>query len=161
MDDKFVKRANGIIEKIFYITIATSSKDGQPWNTPVYSAHNKNYNFFWTSDQNSQHSKNIRENPSIFIVIYDSTAPEGTGEGVYIKAKALELTDEKEIAHALSYLDGRVGKKPHSLEGFLGAMPRRVYKAVPEKFWVNDDGDVDGNYIDIRIEVDLLKINEK
>ena len=156
MEEKFLNRAKSIIEKILYITIATASKDGQPWNSPVYSAYDDNYNFFWASDQKGQHSKNIRENNNIFIVIYDSTVPEGAGEGVYIKAKAHELTDEKEIAHALSCLDGRVGKKSHSPQQFMKDMPRRVYKAVPEKAWVNDEGDINGNYIDIRIKVDLL-----
>lgn len=155
-DNRFTDRARRIIEKILYITIATSTKDGKPWNSPVYSAFDEDYNFFWASDKNGQHSKNIAENEDIFIVVYDSTVPEGTGEGVYIKAKAYALEDEKEIQHALECLDARVGKKPHDPKGFLGDMPRRAYKAVPEKFWVNDDGDINGNYIDIRIEVDLL-----
>lgn len=160
MEDKFLTRAKSIIEKILYITIATASKDGQPWNSPVYSAFDKNYNFFWASDQNGQHSKNIKENNKIFLVIYDSTAREGTGEGVYVLAKAYELTDKEEITHALKHLDGRVSKQKDPtirVSEFQNEMPRRVYKAVPEKVWVNDDGEINGNYIDIRIEVDLLK----
>lgn len=160
MEDKHLTRAKEIIQKILYINIATVSKDGQPWNTPVYSAYDEDYNFFWASDQNGQHSTNIKENNKIFIVIYDSTAPEGTGEGVYILAKAYELTNEEEISHALSYLDGRANKQKDSktrVTEFQGEMPRRVYKAVPERVWANDDGEINGNYIDIRIEVDLLK----
>jgi hypothetical protein len=156
VEDK-ISRAKEIIEKILYITIATATSDGQPWNSPVYSAFDESYNFFWESDQNGQHSKNIRENSRVFIVIYDSTAPEGTGEGVYIQAKAYELTDKEEIVHGLSFLDKRVGKKPHTPEQFLGEMPRRVYKAVPDKVWINDEGVVNGNYIDIRVEVELKK----
>jgi len=34
-------------------------------------------------------------------------------------------------------------------------MPRRVYKAVPEKAWMNIDATVDGHFVDRRIEVDL------
>jgi hypothetical protein len=91
-------------------------------------------------------------------VIYDSTAPAGTGEGVYIKAKAYELTDEKEIAEGLKCLDIRENKeKKHTPQQFLGSMPRRIYKAAPEKVWMNEDSDKDGNFIDIRIEVPLLK----
>lgn len=148
-------KAKSIISKILYITIATATKSGTPWNSPVYSAYDDNYNFYWASDQNGQHSKNIRENSKIFIVIYDSTVPEGTGEGVYIQANAYELTDTDEIIRALKCLDKRVSKKPHSSDQFLGKMPRRVYKAVPEKFWLNGDGEINGNYIDIRHEVKL------
>lgn len=158
MSDKALnKRAREIVEKIIYITIATSSKDGQPWNSPVYSAYDEKYNFFWASDQNGQHSGNIEEDNRVFLVVYDSTAPEGTGEGVYIQAKAYKLTDKEEIDHALKHLAGRKGKEPKSADEFLGDYPRRVYKAVPEKVWMNGDGDVNGNYIDIRMEVDLLE----
>lgn len=159
MENVNVNKAKKIISKILYITIATSSKDGAPWNSPVYSAFDEDYNFFWASDQNGQHSKNIAENNKVFLVIYDSTAPEGTGEGVYIQAKAYKLEDSKDIQHGLNYLDGRVNKKKDSttrVAQFQGDKPRRVYKAVPEKFWINGDGDINGEYIDIRMKVDLL-----
>lgn len=154
MDD-LKKKAKEIIAKIIYITIATSSND-QPWNSPVYSAYDEFYNFYWVSDQNGQHSKNIKENPNIFIVIYDSTVPEGTGEGVYIKAKAFEITDPAEVKKAAGLLANRKNKKPRHESEYLGDYPRRVYKATPEKIWMNGDGQIDGNYIDIRLSVDLL-----
>lgn len=154
----FNKRAKEIIEKILYITIATCGKDGKPWNSPVYSAFDEHYNFYWASWKENQHSKNIKENNNVFLVIYDSTVPEGTGEGVYIQAKAYELTDEEEIEIALGYLYKRKGQdsKKRKPEEFLGDHPRRVYKAVPEKIWMNDVGDVNGNYVDKRIEVKLI-----
>ncbi len=160
MIDPNIKKARKIISEILYITIATT--DGkQPWNSPVYSAFDTNYNFYWASNQNSQHSKNIKNNTSIFIVIYDSTAPEGTGEGVYIQAKATMLTKEEEIFDALKILDERVGKdNERDAQKFLGSYPRRVYKAVPENFWINGDGSINGNYIDIRMEVNLSKEKE-
>jgi hypothetical protein len=37
----------------------------------------------------------------------------------------------------------------------MGDMPRRIYKAVPEKVWMNDEGDINGEYIDTRKEIDL------
>lgn len=151
------KRAKEIISEILYITIATSSKEGQPWNTPVYSAYDGNYNFYWASWKDSQHSKNINENPNVFLVIYNSTVPEGQGEGVYIKARAEELTDEQEIKRALATLYVRKNQDPEkrSSQEFLGDYPRRVYKAVPEKVWVNSDGQVNGNFVDTRVEISL------
>lgn len=151
------KRAKEIISKILYITIATSTKSGIPWNSPVYSAYDENYNFYWASWKENIHSKNIKGNPNVFIVIYDSTVPEGTGEGVYVKAKAYELTEEMEIKHALRYLYGRKNKQTRNVHDFLENYPRRVYKAVPEKFWMNIDGEVNGNYVDKRVEVNLLQ----
>lgn len=154
------EKVKQIIDKIIYITIATSSKDGVSWNSPAYSSFDENYNFYWNSWKESQHSKNIKKNPKVFIVIYDSTAPEGTGEGVYIQANVHELVDKKEIERARMILQGRKAKPSSKLldaSEFMGDYPRRVYKAVPEKFWINGDGEINGNYIDMRTEVDLLK----
>ncbi|MBI2010113.1 MAG: pyridoxamine 5'-phosphate oxidase family protein [Candidatus Chisholmbacteria bacterium] len=151
-------QAKGIIKKILYITIATSSKDGQPWNSPVYSAYDQSYNFYWNSWKDNRHSKNIASNPKVFLVIYDSTVVEGTGRGVYIQARASMLTDEKEIEYARSLLEKRKTKpssKLRSPKEFMGDYPRRVYKAIPEKVWINTDGNINGNYVDKRVEVKL------
>ncbi|KKQ89587.1 MAG: hypothetical protein UT12_C0011G0043 [Candidatus Curtissbacteria bacterium GW2011_GWC2_38_9] len=156
MNDELIKRAKTIISKILYITIATSNKLGIPWNTPVYSAFDKDYNFYWISWRKNQHSKNIKENSQIFIVIYDSTAVEGQGHGVYIQAKAYELDDNKEVEYALKYLDGRINKTGrHKASQFQGSKPRRIYKAVPEKVWVNTDIRINGEFVDDRIEINL------
>lgn len=148
-------RAKEVIQKILYITIATSSKNGQPWNTPAYSAFDKNYTFYLVSWAENQHSKNIRENENVFVVIYDSTVPESTGFGVYMEGKAYELGKKNsiEILKALKLLYQRKNKKPRTLQEFLGLFPRRVYRFVPEKVWVNSDAKIDKNYIDTRIEI--------
>lgn len=158
MTNQLTQKAKKIIAKIKYITIATASKDGMPWNSPVYSAFDEEYNFFWASDQNGQHSKNIAENNNVFLVIYDSTVPEGTGVGVYIQAKAYTLEDPQEIKHGLKYLDGRVNKKKDPttrIAEFQKDKPRRVYKAIPEKIWINVDSEIDGHFVDKRVEIKL------
>ena len=158
--ENLTEKAKSIIQKILYITIATSSKDGQPWNSPVFSAFDENYNFYWNSWTENQHSKNIEGNPNVFLIIYDSTVSEGTGEGVYIKAKAYMVTNEKEIKRARDLLVKRKNKPSSKLRNtreFMGKYPRRVYKAVLEKVWMNDVGEVNGNYVDKRVGVDLLK----
>ena len=104
------ERAKEIISKIIYITIATVSRDGLPWNTPAYSSFDENYNFFWVSSKEAVHSMNIRNNPNVFLAIYDSTVKEGSGEGVYIKAKAYELKETAEMEHAAKCIYGRKNK---------------------------------------------------
>lgn len=159
MTKNYTRRAKEIIERILYITIATASKDGRPWNSPVYSAFDEYYNFYWASDREAQHSRNIAENNRVFLVIYDSTVPAYTGEGVFIKAKAYQLKDESDIQRALGRLYRRISENPKKREAkeFLGEYPRRVYKAVPEKMWMNADSEKNGSFVDIRVEVDLLK----
>lgn len=154
-----LKRTAEIIQKIIYITIASVSKDGQPWNSPVYSAFDKDLNFYWSSDKESVHSKNIRENRKVFLIIYDSTMAEGTGEGVYIQAEAFEITNKGELEIARATTQKRKGKKVYNGETikFTGNNIRRIYKAVPNRVWMNDvEEDDKGNYIkDIRVEISL------
>ncbi len=145
-------KAREIIDKVIYATLATVSESGQPWNSPVFSAYDSESNIYWGSYKDSQHSKNIKANGKVFIVTYDSTAPAGTGAGVYIKATATELSDSNEIALAHKLLEERRRVPYWKLEQ-IQAGPIRLYKAVPEKMWLNDEGDVDGNYIDILKEV--------
>ena len=165
MSDFHNKRAVKIINKIIYITIASVSNDGQPWNSPVYSGFDEELNFYWSSDKDGQHSKNIRENGKAFLVIYDSTAPESTGEGVYIQAEAHELGKNDEIQVARRATQTRKGQldelSEKEYEKFSGSAVRRVYKAIPNKAWMNDvELDKNGKYVrDIRVVVplDLLK----
>ena len=148
-------KAKEIIKKIIYITIATVDEDGQPWNTPVFGAYDKNCNFYWGSHVDSQHSKNIRRNDKVFLVIYDSTVPAGQGEGVYIQALTNRLENPEEISLAHKLLWDRHIVPYWKLEEVQASSPVNLYKATPQKIWVNDEGQVDGHYVDIRNEINL------
>ena len=157
MSDVDNRKARQIIKRIVYITLATASKSGKPWNTPTFAAYDKAYTFYWHSGKYAQHAQNIKENSDVFIVIYDSTKTWGNGKAVYIRAKAEEVTNEKELEKALIYLGERTGEEMGSVEKFLGTAPRRVYKAVPKQTWMNKNTEIDGRRVDIRVEIDLLQ----
>lgn len=148
------KRAIDILNKIRYATVATVCKDGKPWNSPVAYVHDSQLNIYWFSDKENQHSKNAREHGDVFIVIYDSTAPEGSGAGVYVEAKAVELTSPSEILFARRL---RKGVDYQGSPGeFLGSATRRVYKAVPQRIWTNDTEVKDGVFLrDYRVELPI------
>ena len=150
-----VARAKEIISQIKYVVIATASKDAQPWNTPVTAAFDETYNFYWTSMANTQHSKNIRENANVYIVIFDSTVPQNEGGAVYVKAVARELTDPAEITSASKILYARKQKPPRGVEEFVGDSPKRLYKAAPEQTWVNLDEDLKDPTKNPKIEISL------
>ena len=156
-------QAKDIINKILYITVATSNKKNEPWNSPVYSAFNEAYTFYWTSWIENQHSKNILENENVFVVIYDSTVAEGTGFGVYMMGKAFKLDKEhsEEIKKAAILLYKRKNANPRSTEEFLGEFPRRIFRFVPGKIWVNSKGYVNGNFVDTRVDItdEILNTN--
>lgn len=149
------EKAKEIIAKIPYITIATISEDGMPWNAPVFAAYDEKYNFYWGTYRNSQKSKNIRYNKNIFLVIYDSNDLPGEGFGVYIQATAEELNDPKKIEAAHKLLWDRHVVPYWKLEQVQDDAPIRLYKAIPKKFWVNGEGRENGHYIDTRIEIKL------
>lgn len=148
-------RAKEIIGQICYITIATVTEDGLPWNSPVFGAFDSTYNFYWGTHKDSQKALNIAANDNVFLVIYDSTVPPGTGEGVYIKATAHDITSPDEIRRVFDLLKTRHATDfwdfgAVSLEG-----PIRLFKAVPQKAWMNDGGHKNGHYIDVRTEIQL------
>jgi uncharacterized pyridoxamine 5'-phosphate oxidase family protein len=153
MSDYHNKRAKEILQTIKYATLATVTPDGKPWNSPVASILDDDLNVYWCSDKEGQHSKNVRANGEIFIVVYDSTVPWGQGQGVYIQAKAYELNDPEEVRLARRIKKGPDADNPKE---FIGDAVRRVYKAVPNKVWMNDDVSEAGKFIkDIRVEVPL------
>lgn len=139
-----------IINKIDYATVATTSRDGQPWNSPVAAVHDDKLNYYWVSWRENQHSKNIQATGRAFIVVYDSTAPEGTGEGVYLQTEAKEVNDQKEVEDILRNTMQKTDNKPGE---FLDNSPRRIYKASPLNVWLNDESEIDGHYIDVRKQV--------
>ena len=150
-----LKKAKTVIHTVLYLTLATVNKKGQPWNSPVYTAFDEEYTFYWTSWALNQHSQNINENETVFAVIYDSSAPEGTEFGVYLQGKAYQLDtkDIAEIQKALILMSERSDKPSKSAQEFVGAFPQRVFKFVPEEVWVNVDDHIDGHYIDTRVEL--------
>lgn len=145
-----------ILAPIPYATLATTA-DSSPWNTPVFYAHDGDLNIYWSSSPRSVHSANIQTNGKVFMVIYDSTAREGEGVGVYIEASASVVEDEDEIRRALDLLGARRKRRFEHPEKFLGNGPQRIYRATPIRIWTNDaDQDADGDFIrDYRVQVDI------
>ena len=149
------KRAKEIIEKIQYVTIASVTKDGMPWNSPVFTAYDEDFNFYWGTHIDSQKAKNIRANSNVFLVIYDSTVPSGTGEGVYIKATAQQIADPGDVKRVFELLKARHASSFWDFGAVSEEGPIRLFKATPQKAWMNDDGQKNGHYIDIRTEISL------
>jgi general stress protein 26 len=158
MAKDYLKLASEVLRNISYGTLATVAESGAPWNCPVIMVHDHELNFYWFSDRQSQHGRNVRRNPSVFIVIYDSTVPKhGLDHGVYVQAQAREVSDKPTIEHARKLLwgPGRTGAETYS-----GTSPRRVYHAVPERVWVNDvEFGPDGKFVrDYRMELKLADL---
>ena len=147
-----------IIKKIEYINIASITPDGMPWNSPVYTAFDKDLNFYWFSWKKNQHSTNIRSNKNVFVTIYDSTAPASTGVGVYFAGEAVELINPKDILVGMTVVYKRSKHKMRAIAEFLKHFPRRIYRFTPQRAWINGDSEINGNFIDVREELEIEQI---
>lgn len=157
--DIHIQKAKQIIAENIYCTIATATKDGIPWISPVFFAYDDDYALYWVSNKDSRHSQNLKRNPQAAIVIFNSQAPEGSGDGVYMEAAVQELEDTDTIAHALDVLNKRVTKDEFRVKR-LGDVTKqgvwRVYMASPRIISKLSEGEwINGQYIDTRIELPL------
>ena len=80
--------ARQVIDANHYMTLATRDDAARPRLSPVHYTCARYSDFYWVSSPDAQHSRNITEWSQVEIVIFDSTAPVGEGEGVYIGASA-------------------------------------------------------------------------
>lgn len=149
-------KAKAVLDTIAYATLATVSADSEPWNTPLATYHFDNdYTLYWASWQNNHHSQNIRANGKAFVVVYDSTPADGKPTaGVYMTGKAFEITGRQEAMQA-ALVFGDDPYNPSDGKQYLDNYPRRIYKFVPDKIWMNDDDEIDGNFIDVRKEAEV------
>jgi nitroimidazol reductase NimA-like FMN-containing flavoprotein (pyridoxamine 5'-phosphate oxidase superfamily) len=79
---------NDLITASPYMVLATADAAGVPWASPVWFATEDGRTFYWVSDPNARHSRNIAARPDIAIVIFDSTVTPGNGAAVYMEARA-------------------------------------------------------------------------
>ena len=132
--------ARTIIDSNMYMVLGTADESGQPWVSPVYYASAGYKEFYWVSSPEVRHSRNIAMRPQVSIVIFDSQAPIGTGQGVYMSAIAEELTGADldrsiEIFSRSSLAHGGREWKPEEV-----GVPTlyRLYRATASEHWVRD-----------------------
>jgi uncharacterized protein YhbP (UPF0306 family) len=91
-EDELVAHGRAIVDANLYMVLGTADADGRPWASPVYFAPDGYREFYWVSRPERTHSRNIEVRPEISIVIFDSSVPISTGQGVYMTAMAQQLT---------------------------------------------------------------------
>ena len=143
--------SQNILETIRYATISTVDTDGKPWAAPVWYVCD-NDNIYWWSPIETQHSKNIIQNPEIYVTVFDSTAPEGEGSGLYFRADATELADD-ELDKAMEIYNNSTTIFKLDKNNCMGSAPTRMYKAVIKEAWKNDGIEREGYYVDKRVSL--------
>ena len=158
IDESLIDSAKKIIERNAYLTLGTTCEDGTPWISPLYYAYDNRLNFFWVSPKNADHSKNIRRNQVVSMVLFDSHAQKWTGVGLYFTAGCQELNNPNEVMVGLRLEFDRLRDPLPSAEEFLGDSEYRVYKATPSKIWITQDKETNGKTVDSRAEIDSQKL---
>jgi hypothetical protein len=147
------ERARHVIDTNRYLTLGTTEPDHRPRLSPVYFTHVDYRDFYWVSSPTARHSVNIADRPEIAIVIFDSTAPIGQGQAVYVSAHASVVADDdlpQRCAEAFAHVGpGATRFGPHELRGDATL---RLYRARAASHEVHIPGrdPVHGTGIDTR-----------
>ena len=137
--------ARAIVDAGSYMTLATADADGLPWASPVWFAPAEYREFFWVSDPEARHSRNLAVRPQLAIVIFDSTVRPGDGQAVYMSAVAEQVEGaEREAAmRVFAERSAARGLSVWGVEDVTAPARHRLYRAtVSEHFMLRPDRDV-------------------
>jgi Pyridoxamine 5'-phosphate oxidase len=134
------KIARAILDGNRYMVLGTADEDGRPWVSPVYYAPSGYSELYWVSSPDAQHSRNLAARHELSIVVFDSQAPVGEGQGVYKSAVAEQLTDaDRELGiEVFSRVSVSHGARPWTLEDIQEPASLRLYRARASEHWVLD-----------------------
>ena len=145
--------ARAIVDEIAYMVLGTADAAGAAWASPVYFAADGYRDFYWVSSPSATHSRNIAARPEVGLVIFDSRAPIGTGQGVYLRATAGEVP-EADLEAGIAVFSARSvahGAPAWSADDVREAAPIHLYRArATEASMLAKDGAPDH-----RVVVDL------
>lgn len=138
---KGTQLAQHIIKTNAYLTLGTSLNN-KPWVSPVCYFVDARCIFYYASQMESVHTKNILQNPNVSWTVFDSHAPDGTGVGVQIWGKA-ELVGPRSYATAM-----RSCYRP-SIREVLEISSYQLFKLTPQQIYVTDPN----AKVDKRVEI--------
>ena len=153
-----VALAKHLIDSNRYMVLGTVDPDGRPRVSPVYFSPDGYSVVYWVSSLESHHPRNIAERPDVSMVVFDSAAEIGSGEGVYLIARA-EVVPDDELDRCL---DTVVWTRFPGLRQFSAAElrhpeVRRLYRARIDEHSIHIPGRHPeyGTGTDRRMPVDL------
>ncbi len=129
--------AQELLDANNYLTLGTVDPDGHPWASPVYFAASGLREFYWTSQADAVHSRNLTERPHVSIVVFDSTVAPYHGRALYAVGTAHELQGD-DLERGLQVYPGPVerGATELTLDDVTGPSPYRLYPATATDLWV-------------------------
>lgn len=129
--------ARELIDGNRYMTLGTADAEGNPWVTPVFYATADYTSFYWVSEADTVHSRNLAGRARVSIVIFDSTVPAYTGRAVYMTATAHELSGS-DLDRGVEIYPGPAirGASAVTREEVQPPEPYRLYRAAVSAYSV-------------------------
>ena len=129
-----------IINANMYMVLGTADASGETCVSPVYYASAGFTEFYWVSSPEVRHSRNIAVRSRISIVIFNSQAVIGTGQGVYMSATAEQLTgsDLDRGIELFSHTSLGHGGHEWKREDVQAPALYRLYRATALEHWILD-----------------------
>jgi uncharacterized protein YhbP (UPF0306 family) len=125
-----------IIDAARYMVLATADEDGVPWASPVWFAPDGYTRFLWVSREDTRHSRNLAVRPQLSIVIFDSRAPVGEGEGVYMDAIAEQVIEPEQAIRIYSGRSVAHGAPAWTVADVSPPAELRLYAATATEQWL-------------------------
>jgi uncharacterized protein YhbP (UPF0306 family) len=138
-----------------YLVLGTADEAGEPWVTPLFYAAADPYRLYWVSAPGSRHSRNVAIRPTVAITVFDTHAPIGGAEALYLEGVAGPVPDA-ERAPALALLNGRLPQHQQlTADDLVEPGPLLVYAAQLSRHFVLVRGGEPGfdNVTDMRLQV--------
>jgi nitroimidazol reductase NimA-like FMN-containing flavoprotein (pyridoxamine 5'-phosphate oxidase superfamily) len=134
--------AKAIVDANRYMTLGTADETGLPWVSPVWYAPAAYRELYWVSSPEARHSRNIAVRPQVSIVIFDSNAPVGSGQGVYMSAVAKEVATPglDRGMEIFSQRSQQQGARPWTTKDVQPPAPLRLYHAAVSEHFVLSPG---------------------
>lgn len=157
-----VSAVREVFRRNSFCVIATASRAGEPWLSPVFFNYGSDFTIVWESAADALHSQYIRHNPRVAIFIKDA-ASKAPARDVYIEATAREVPAER-MAEALQvWQEGPHGQSDRARRqpgDYADGKPLRLYEAQIDRLYILDETVVDDYRVDVRTELDPAELRD-
>ena len=155
--DELEAIARDVIDTNHYMVLGTADPDGRPWVSPVYFTPERYGTLYWASSPQARHSRNIAGRPEVSVVIFDSRAPIGGAEAVYMSARAEQVPDDELERCAEVYRNRLPEVRDFGLEQLRPPAEPRLYRATvaEHSILIRGSDPQHGRGVDSRMRVTL------
>ena len=129
--DRLQEIAREVLDTNRYMVLGTVEEDGAARVSPVYFNHHRYRDLYWVSTPISTHSGNLRRDPRVSIVVFDSQAASDDAQAVYLTGSATEVpADELDEACSVAFVRIGPGARAFTVEELSGDAHFRLYRAT-------------------------------